>query len=92
MLDKLKEIVDAWYVSYKPTEQQKELALERYKICLSCEFYGEKREITGDEYCKDCLCPLNKKIYSLKDDACPQHKWIEVEKRLMQPKNKKTLI
>ena len=94
MINKVKEIVNSWIISYKPSEYQKNLAEERYSICLGCEFYGEKRDITNDEYCKDCLCPLSKKIFSPKYDACPQHKWLDVEKKHFKSETKenKTLL
>lgn len=92
MFEKIKEIAEAIYISYTPSENQKKLAVERYKICLSCPNYGEKREITGDEYCKICFCNIKKKVYSTKFDACPESRWIEVEKKILEDiKTKKTL-
>lgn len=93
MLEKFKEIAEAFFISHSPTEAQQKLAIERYKICVSCPNYGEKRDIIGDEYCKICLCNIPKKIYSNKFDACPEHRWINVEKEILQDvKKTNTLI
>ena len=92
MFSKIKEIAQAWIIAAKPTAYQKELAEQRYNICLGCKYYGEARPITGDEYCIDCLCPLDKKIFSPKTDACPQHFWLEIETKYFKEKNTKTLL
>jgi hypothetical protein len=91
------EIVTAWITAAKPNPNQKKLAEARYKICLGCEFYGEKRPITGDAYCKDCHCPISKKIFSQEYDACPKHFWLKAEEQLMRghtggDKKSKTII
>jgi hypothetical protein len=70
-MNKISEIMGAWIVSFNPTAEQKELAEKRYEICLGCENYGKKRAVIGDEYCKKCLCPLQKKVYTQKkNDTC----------------------
>jgi hypothetical protein len=84
MISKLKEIAQAWIISAKPNPAQKKLAEERYDICIHCEHFGESRPITGEEYCKDCLCPLSKKIFTTlthlsEDKSCPKDKWKDVE-------------
>jgi hypothetical protein len=92
----IKEIVQSWAIASNPSEKQKILAENRYKICLDCSFYRKSRPITHDEYCSDCQCPLSRKIFSPRFDACPQHKWLEVEKEyftnIESLKNKKTLL
>jgi hypothetical protein len=91
-MNKISEIVGAWIVSFNPSSEQKELAEKRYEICLGCEHYGEKRAVTGDEYCKKCLCPIQKKVYTQKkNDTCPLNKWdfAEQEFRKNKLKNKK---
>jgi hypothetical protein len=75
----LKEIAKAWIISFSPSKEQKELAEQRYNICLNCSNYRESRPITHDEYCSDCGCPISKKIFSETYDACPIHNWVEVE-------------
>jgi hypothetical protein len=72
------EIATAWIIANNPTPEQKELAEKRYSVCLSCT-YRKTRMITHDEFCGDCGCPLSKKIFSDKFDACTQHKWLDVE-------------
>jgi hypothetical protein len=89
-MNKLREIMGAWRISFNPTEEQKELAENRYAICLTCDQYGKARPVTGDEYCKKCLCPIQKKVYTEKlNDSCPLNKWDEIEKRFRKEKLKK---
>jgi hypothetical protein len=88
-MNKISEIIGSWIVSFDPTEEQKELAEQRYEICLGCENYGKKRPVTGDEYCKKCLCPIQKKVYTQKkNDTCPLNKWDLVEKQFRENKLK----
>ena len=94
MVEKVKEIAQSWITALNPTKEQIILAEARLKICNSCEFIGY-RELTGNPFCKDCGCPLKKKIFSNKHDACTQHKWLEVENSDLfenTRKKKKTLI
>lgn len=94
MLD-LKDIVTSWATALNPTNEQKILAEKRYKICLGCEHYGKKRPVTGDEYCKKCLCPIQKKVFSQKlRETCPLEKWklVEAEYRENKLKNDKYKI
>lgn len=79
-MNKLSEIIGAWVVSFNPSPEQKELAEKRYEICLGCEHYGKKRRITGDEFCKKCLCPIQKKVFTEKTQkACPLNKWSHID-------------
>jgi hypothetical protein len=88
-MNKISEIINAWAVSLNPTSEQKELAEKRYEICLGCEHYGKSRPVTGDEYCKKCLCPIQKKVYTQKlNDTCPLKKWDAVEKEFRENKIK----
>jgi hypothetical protein len=88
-MNKISEIIGAWIVSFNPTPEQKELAEKRYEICLGCEFYGEKRLLSGDEYCKKCHCPIQKKVYTQKmGETCPLNKWEVVEKEARKNKLK----
>lgn len=89
-MNKISEIIGAWVVSFNPTSEQKELAEKRYEMCLSCEHYGKSRPVTGDEYCKKCLCPIQKKVYTQKiNDTCPLGKWKDIENEFRQNKLKK---
>jgi hypothetical protein len=88
-MNKISEIIGSWIVAFDPTEEQKELAEKRYEICISCEHYGEKRPVIGDEFCKKCLCPIQKKVYTQKkNDTCPLRKWDIVEKQHRENKLK----
>jgi hypothetical protein len=80
MFSKISEIAKAWLISRNPSPIQTELAKKRYDICVGCKYYNKSRPITGEEYCTECLCPITKKIFSEKFDACPKHYWLEVEK------------
>ena len=73
------EILEAWSQSYAPDPIRKELAKLRYDVCRGCEYFG-KRAIIGDEYCKDCGCPISKKVFSKRFNACPKKKWEDVDK------------
>lgn len=55
-----------WNVLF-PQEEIEEIAAERMKECLSCEFYGETK-------CLKCGCPLRAKTRSLRS-KCPADKW-----------------
>lgn len=91
-MNKIKEIITAWAVSFNPTPEQKLLAEKRYEICLGCNYYGKSRPITGDEYCKKCLCPIQRKVYTQKEnETCPLNKWesVENEFRINKRKNSK---
>ena len=88
-MNKISEIVGAWVISINPSPEQKELAEKRYEICLGCEYYGKKRAVTGDEYCKKCLCPIQKKVYTQKkNDTCPLNKWDSTEQEFRKNKLK----
>jgi hypothetical protein len=100
-----KEIAGAWFNKLHHTEDQKQLADSRFKICLEC---PSKKEIfEGKEWsltCGECGCPLSGKVYTGKTyldkkKSCPLDKWKEVElehlTKLGKPvtnKNIKTLI
>lgn len=88
-MNKISEIVGAWMTSFNPTEDQRKLAEKRYEICLSCDKYGEKRPLIGDEYCTKCLCPIQKKIFTQKKtETCPLRKWDQIEKEFREKKLK----
>lgn len=89
------EIIEAWAQSYAPTPGRKELAQLRYNVCIGCEEFGKSRPIIGDEYCKNCGCPIDKKVFSKRFNACPLKKWEEVDKKFYMEtdhKNNNTLI
>jgi hypothetical protein len=80
MLRKFKEIASAWIIAANPTLEEKELAEKRLNVCNGCEYRQENENIIEFYYCGICLCPLNKKIFSLKNpevNPCPANKWDE---------------
>ena len=89
-MNKIKEIVTAWMVSFNPTDEEKLLAEKRYKICNSCPNRVTK---LGIEVCNACGCPLSKKIFTLKDqESCPLNKWDDVNKEFRKTKKNKYKI
>lgn len=64
------EILRAWIIASRPTDEQKEIANYRLSICDDCEY-----NLKGE--CGWCGCPIDKKIYSPLEgnDACPIQKW-----------------
>jgi hypothetical protein len=91
---KIITIVDAWIAAANPTPTQKTLAEARWNVCAQCTEFREKRDITGEPYCNDCGCPLNKKIFSKIYNECPLKKWKEVDDLLWPDtqKKKKSLL
>lgn len=74
MIAKIKEIVESYATMVNPTEEQKEVAEERLKVCMGCEFWAENA--LGIQYCKKCGCATKAKIFSPKGlQACPENKW-----------------
>ena len=92
-MNKIKEIVTAWATSFNPTDEQKELAENRYEICKSCPKLEEKM---GYEICGECGCPIKKKIFTQKQqNTCPLNKWDDVEKKhreMLKKENKYKMI
>jgi hypothetical protein len=91
MLNKFKEITQAWISAYNPTEKQKELAEARFKICDVC----DKKKVITDKLkigviCDQCGCPISKKVFSSTYNACPLEKWEEVDSVLWGETQKKT--
>lgn len=87
---KIVTIVDAWITAANPTPEQKNLAEARWNICVQCPEFREKRDITGEPYCNDCGCPLNKKIFTNAYNECPLKKWKEVDDLLHDKTIKKS--
>lgn len=90
----LKVIFNAWVIAANPDEREKALAEERLSVCMSCP--SRKEIVNGKKWsavCGECGCPISKKIFSKINDACPLHKWIDVEKNYFNPtKERKTII
>jgi hypothetical protein len=78
----IREITSAWWDSYFADDNQKKLAKERLSVCESCPSLQTKfkkiRKLTIS-VCGECGCPISKKIFSNKFDACPLGKWKEID-------------
>jgi hypothetical protein len=74
------EIIKAWKIANNPSDSQYQLALKRSEICENC---PSKKTITKifklGIICSECGCPIEKKIYSIKENACPLGKWKNVD-------------
>jgi hypothetical protein len=95
-VNKIEEIFKAWVSSANPNKDVEELAKQRVKICTSCEY---KDEVIQNKkwsfYCTKCTCPINKKIFSPKHNACPENKWEDIDSGyefLYKDKIKKSVI
>ena len=94
-----KEITTAWFNKVIHSPLQKELADDRFKLCLEC---PSKKEILNDKVwsfiCEECGCPLKAKVYTSntyqsKSGSCPLGKWKDVENLYLEKlKVKKTVI
>ena len=73
---KIVEIAKAWIAAADPTPEQKEIAEYRIKVCEGCEYRGYEK-LANSHYCKDCGCPLSRKIFSPLpgEEACPRSYW-----------------
>ena len=93
IISKISQIVEAWAISYNPTDKQKELANKRLEICAGCPFM---KQVLGNDKmpfaCDQCGCPISKKIFTNSADACPMHNWSEIDKDYFQQKFNRTII
>jgi hypothetical protein len=90
-MNKIKEIITAWMISFNPSEDEKILAEKRYEVCFTCPKRGNNK--LGIEVCTECGCPLSKKIFTLKEqDSCPLKKWSDVETEFRKIKRNKYRI
>lgn len=91
-----KEIFEAWKISLNPTDKQEELAKLRLEVCLGCDYRKEVvKGLKWSALCSECGCPLNKKVFSTRYNACGLKKWDVTDSNYLEPiieKNNKTLI
>lgn len=91
-----KEIYKAWKISINPTPKQEELAEKRLNVCMGCEYRTEiVKGLKWSALCKDCGCPINKKVFATTFNACTKKKWGEVDLGYLEPipdKDEKSLI
>jgi hypothetical protein len=90
MLQKFKEIANAWIIANNPSRDQKILAENRFTICDSC----PSKKVLSDKIkistiCNECGCPISKKIFSPEFNACPLKKWEDVDNKFY-PNTQKT--
>jgi hypothetical protein len=90
----IKEIIDAWFVSFNPTQNQLNKSIERGGVCEIC---PSRKVITKKlklaTVCGECGCPIAKKIFSLEHNPCPLLKWEEIDKKYtIDQKTIKTFI
>ena len=72
-MNKLKEIIMSYAISFNPTQEQKEIAEKRLEICASCEFWVQS---PIRDYCDKCGCTTSAKVFSpVGAEACPMSKW-----------------
>jgi hypothetical protein len=88
LLNKTKEIFEAWAISFNPDDTQAELASQRIEICDVCEHKALEPYIR----CDQCGCALKAKIYTprtYKDSggSCPKNKWKDVEDIYLKTKD-----
>jgi hypothetical protein len=87
------EIINAWKIANNPTPKQEELAKLRASICEVC---PSKKVITKKiglaTICSACGCPVSKKIFTPKFNACPLKKWAEIDNQYIPEKNTSSLI
>lgn len=82
-MNKIEEIFKAWGIMFNPNDSQSELAAKRMEICDGCEHKKTKPVL----HCGLCGCALKAKVYSPKVGACPDKKWLVVEKEWELKKN-----
>lgn len=85
-MNKLREIFEAWRISFNPDDKQSELAAERMMICDECEFKKTSPVI----HCSVCGCALKAKVYSPVVGACPKDKWLAVEREWLKKRQEET--
>jgi hypothetical protein len=83
----IKEIIEAWSIANNPTPSQKTLAELRGEVCENCPAKKTKLKIA---ICKECGCPISKKVFTNNYNPCPLKKWEEIDKPYF--KSKPTLI
>lgn len=76
-MSKVGEIVKAWWIANNPNTQQSELAKKRLAICNKCDSMVES--VVFSFKCKECGCPISKKIFTDKMGTCDLKKWNKVE-------------
>lgn len=71
------DVIKAWWIASNPTPQQSELAQNRLNICKQCDSMVDS--VVFNKVCKECGCPIGKKIFTDKMGTCDLKKWNKVE-------------
>lgn len=88
-----KQIIEAWTISFKPTDEQRKLAEMRGAVCDTCESKLPKGRVFNVPICKECGCPIGKKIFTNEFNPCPLGKWKDIDKEYFgDVKSKNTLL
>ncbi len=77
-MNKVSEIFRSWIIAESPTKEQAELASKRLNICKGCDSMVES--VVFKFKCKECGCPIGKKIFTPLMGTCDLQKWNSVEK------------
>lgn len=81
------EIIKAWITSFNPTKTEEDMALSRKRICEQCPSNKQILKKRGwTSICKECGCPISKKIYTKTYNPCPLGKWEEVDSMFFEEK------
>ena len=84
-MNKIVEIFKSWGIAFNPNDIQSELAAARMEICDGC----DSKKTSPIIHCGECGCALKAKIYTPKIGGCPRGKWVAVEMKWENEKNKK---
>jgi len=82
----IKKIIEAWNISFHPTKKQLEQGNLRLEICEKC----DSKINFPYPMCKECGCPIGKKIFTNDFNPCPLKKWGDIDN--LYVKKKTTLI
>ena len=81
------EIVKAWITSFNPNEAEEKMATNRKSICKECPSNKQILKKRGwTSVCKECGCPISKKVYTKSYNPCPLGKWAEVDNLFFENK------
>lgn len=82
-----REIVKAWITSFNPNEGEEKMAANRKSICKECPSNKQILKKRGwTSVCKECGCPISKKVYTKSYNPCPLGKWSDVDNLFFEDK------
>ena len=80
MID-VRDILNSWITSFKPSDSQKTLAQARFSVCNACPSKKSvKRPLGFTLFCNECGCPIKAKVFSEAINPCPLKKWEDIDK------------